>query len=115
MPKVVHRGTPRAGRRASRRPFARPRPAEIRHRKHERRDQGAHGTAPDGGETRARRVLIVDDESAIRLICRINLVASGWACDEAEDGDEALERIRREPPDIVLLDVMMPVRDGWMV
>jgi two-component system cell cycle response regulator len=62
-----------------------------------------------------RRVLIVDDEASIRLICRINLAASGWMCDEADNGDEAVERIRTEPPDVVLLDVMMPIRDGWMV
>jgi CheY-like chemotaxis protein len=62
-----------------------------------------------------RRILIVDDEASIRLICRINLVASGWRCDEAANGEEAVERIRNERPDVVLLDVMMPVRDGWMV
>ena len=62
-----------------------------------------------------RRVLIVDDEASIRLICRINLAASGWVCDEADNGEEAVERIRNERPDVVLLDVMMPIRDGWMV
>jgi DNA-binding response OmpR family regulator len=62
-----------------------------------------------------RRILIVDDEASIRLICRINLAASGWMCDEADNGEEAVERIRSERPDVVLLDVMMPIRDGWMV
>jgi DNA-binding response OmpR family regulator len=65
--------------------------------------------------TPARRILIVDDEASIRLICRINLAASGWKCDEADNGEEAVERIRNERPDVVLLDVMMPVRDGWLV
>ena len=63
----------------------------------------------------SRRILIVDDEASIRLICRINLAAGGWTCDEADNGEEAVERIRTEPPDVVLLDVMMPIRDGWMV
>ena len=62
-----------------------------------------------------RRILIVDDEASIRLICHINLAASGWVCDEAGNGEEAVERIRSERPDVVLLDVMMPIRDGWMV
>jgi CheY-like chemotaxis protein len=62
-----------------------------------------------------RRVLIVDDEASIRLICRINLAASGWACEEADNGEDAIERIRSERPDVVLLDVMMPIRDGWTV
>ena len=66
-------------------------------------------------QTAGRRVMIVDDEASIRLICRINLTASGWTCDEADNGDEAVERIRSKRPDIVLLDVMMPIRDGWMV
>ena len=66
-------------------------------------------------QTLGRRILIVDDEASIRLICRINLAASGWTCDEADNGEEAVERIRTERPDVVLLDVMMPIRDGWMV
>src|SRR5467141_1246703 len=66
-------------------------------------------------EIAGRRILIVDDEASIRLICRINLAASGWTCEEAENGEEAIERIRSERPDVVLLDIMMPLRDGWMV
>ena len=66
-------------------------------------------------QTSGRRVLIVDDEASIRLICRINLAASGWTCQETDNGEEALVRIRGERPDVVLLDVMMPIRDGWMV
>ena len=60
-------------------------------------------------------MLVVDDEHAIRLLCRVNLSASGIDVLEAENGITALELARRERPDLVLLDVMMPDVDGWTV
>jgi CheY-like chemotaxis protein len=60
-------------------------------------------------------VLLVDDERAIRTICRVNLEGDGIAVVEARDGAEALEQVRREQPSLVLLDVMMPDVDGWKV
>ena len=60
-------------------------------------------------------MLVVDDERAIRLLCRINLAASGMEVLEAEDGRVGLELARKERPDLVLLDVMMPEVDGWTV
>lgn len=63
----------------------------------------------------ARRVLVVDDERAIRMLCRVNLSASGMDVLEAENGRTALELAKRERPDLVLLDVMMPDVDGWTV
>jgi CheY-like chemotaxis protein len=60
-------------------------------------------------------VLLVDDERAIRTICRVNLEGDGIAVVEAQDGAEALERVRRDQPSLVLLDVMMPEVDGWKV
>jgi DNA-binding response OmpR family regulator len=68
---------------------------------------------PDAGTT--RRVLVVDDERSIRLLCRVNLAASGIEVLEASDGREGLELARKERPDLVLLDVMMPGLDGWAV
>ena len=62
-----------------------------------------------------RRVLVVDDERSIRLLCRVNLSASGIDVLEADNGTTALELARRERPDLVLLDVMMPDLDGWTV
>jgi len=59
--------------------------------------------------------MIVDDEASIRLICSINFTASGWDATEAIDGEEALQRIPLEKPDVLLLDVMMPGADGWTV
>jgi CheY-like chemotaxis protein len=60
-------------------------------------------------------VLLVDDERAIRTICRVNLEGDGLAVLEAKNGTEALEEVRRERPSLVLLDVMMPGVDGWSV
>lgn len=61
------------------------------------------------------RVLVVDDEDAIRLLCRVNLEASGIEVFEAEDGESALAAAQEHRPDLILLDVMMPARNGWDV
>jgi len=61
------------------------------------------------------RVLIVDDEPDVLLLLRIELEAEGYETLLAADGETALRRIAEERPDIVLLDVMMPVVDGWGV
>jgi putative two-component system response regulator len=60
-------------------------------------------------------VLIVDDEGAIRLICRLNLGSSGFGTLEAGDGERAVALARAEQPDLILLDVMLPGMDGWQV
>ena len=61
------------------------------------------------------RVLVVDDEAPIRLLCRVNLEAEQMDVLEAADGLSGLEAARRERPDVILLDVMMPGLDGWRV
>jgi CheY-like chemotaxis protein len=71
--------------------------------------------AASGDPALGRRVLVVDDEASVRMLCRFNLAAAGMDVREAGDGREALERIAEEVPDIVLLDVMMPAIDGWGV
>ncbi len=63
----------------------------------------------------ATRVLVIDDEAPIRLLCRVNLEAEGMNVLEAADGPSGLEKARAETPDVVLLDVMMPGLDGWRV
>jgi DNA-binding response OmpR family regulator len=60
-------------------------------------------------------VLVVDDERSIRMLCRVNLVASGIEVLEASNGRDGLQLARDERPDLVLLDVMMPELDGWTV
>jgi DNA-binding response OmpR family regulator len=61
------------------------------------------------------RVLVIDDEAPIRLLCRVNLEAEGMEVLEAADGPAGLDAARAELPDVVLLDVMMPGLDGWRV
>jgi two-component system, OmpR family, alkaline phosphatase synthesis response regulator PhoP len=61
------------------------------------------------------RVLVVDDDAPIRLLCRVNLEAEGIEVLEAGDGPGGLEVARRERPDVILLDVMLPRMDGWQV
>jgi DNA-binding response OmpR family regulator len=61
----------------------------------------------------AGRVLIVDDEEAIRELCRVNLELQDFEVDEAGDGAAALEAVRQRRPDVIFLDLMMPRMDGW--
>jgi DNA-binding response OmpR family regulator len=61
------------------------------------------------------KVLVIDDEAPIRLLCRVNLEAENMEVFEAADGPSGLELARAEKPDVVLLDVMMPGMDGWQV
>lgn len=61
------------------------------------------------------RVLVVDDEAAIREVLRAYLESSGYAVVEAGDGASALAAVRREDPAVVLLDLGLPDRDGLEV
>ena len=61
------------------------------------------------------RVLVIDDEASIRLLCRVNLEAAGLRVFEAGDGEAGIEEAHRCEPDVILLDVMMPGLDGWRV
>jgi DNA-binding NtrC family response regulator len=60
-------------------------------------------------------VLIADDESRIRLVLRACLEAEGYRVEEAADGLEALESVRRSAPDVVILDLSMPRMMGIAV
>ena len=72
---------------------------------------GRHAT----GAAAVTRVLVIDDEAPIRLLCRVNLEAEGMEVLEAPDGPKGLEQARAAEPDVILLDVMMPGLDGWQV
>jgi len=58
------------------------------------------------------RVLVVDDDPDVRKLCGLNLTWDGHEIIEAAGGEEGLELISSEAPDVVLLDVMMPNVDG---
>lgn len=62
---------------------------------------------------RSARVLIVDDDKGIREFVRSVLADEGYDVAEATDGQEALERCVHLPPDVILLDMRMPVMNGW--
>lgn len=63
--------------------------------------------------TATRRVLVVEDDAAARMMMRRLLIGEGWQVAEAGDGREALARMGRERPDLILLDLMMPEMDGF--
>lgn len=62
-----------------------------------------------------RRVLVVDDEPRIRKILVLNLKLSGHEVICASNGADAVEMVRAHAPDVMLLDLMMPAMDGFMV
>jgi len=62
-----------------------------------------------------KTVLVVDDDRPMRALCRASLEEAGFRVLEAAGGEEALESVRDEPPDLILLDIMMPGISGWEV
>src|SRR5262249_22505581 len=74
---------------------------------------GGASAAPDPGA--GRRVLIVDDELSVRTICRITLAGLGHQCVEAANGRAALDALREEPFDLVLLDLNLPDMSGYEI
>ncbi len=61
------------------------------------------------------RILFVEDDASIREITKLGLEAAGFDVETASDGDDGLNRFRHRRPDLVLLDVMLPKRDGFEV
>ena len=64
---------------------------------------------------RRPRILVVDDEPNNRLLFQVMLAADGYDVVTANAGDEALVMIAQHPPDLIILDVMMPGLDGYQV
>src|ERR1035437_8207963 len=60
-------------------------------------------------------VLVVDDDEANRMLLRDPLEVHGYEIVEAENGEQALQKVEQRPPDVILLDVMMPRMDGFEV
>jgi two-component system alkaline phosphatase synthesis response regulator PhoP len=61
----------------------------------------------------AKKILAVDDEKHIVRLIQVNLERAGYEVVTASDGKEALDKVASEQPDLVVLDVMMPVMDGF--
>ena len=59
------------------------------------------------------RILIVDDNIDIRLLLKKRLETAGYTVTEAENGFEATQSLLTTPPCVIILDLMMPVMDGW--
>jgi two-component system alkaline phosphatase synthesis response regulator PhoP len=62
-----------------------------------------------------KRVLVVDDEPDFAGIVQQNLEKEGFEVEVAYDGEEGLEKVKANPPDAIVLDVMMPGKDGYQV
>lgn len=60
-----------------------------------------------------KKVLVVDDDESIRLFVAGIMEAEGWEAIEALNGQQALDRAEAEEPDLIVLDVNMPVMDGF--
>ncbi|EJH4296241.1 TPA: response regulator transcription factor, partial [Staphylococcus pseudintermedius] len=60
----------------------------------------------------AQRVLVVDDEQSIVTLLKYNLEQSGYVVEVAQDGEEALQKEKETKPDLIVLDVMLPKKDG---
>jgi DNA-binding response OmpR family regulator len=67
------------------------------------------------GTATATSVLVVDDEPQVVWMLRFSLEAEGYQTYSARDGRAALDELREHRPRLMLLDVMMPIMDGWSV
>jgi len=63
----------------------------------------------------SKKILIVDDEKDILDLLEFNLEAEGYKTISAKDGEEAIEKALKKSPDLILLDIMLPKKDGWEV
>ena len=75
----------------------------------------AEEKSPDSGDQNKKRILIVDDDPEIIDALRYALAAKGYEILIARDGNQGLATAEREDPDLVILDMMMPKRSGFLV
>lgn len=63
----------------------------------------------------AKKILIADDEEDVKIVVQLFLESKGYEIVTAFDGLDALERAKEEKPDLIILDIMMPILDGFEV
>src|SRR5919202_2186280 len=85
------------------------------HRRYRRSDLDSFldRSGPGGKGRTGPVVLVVDDDEGVRNLVRANLELEGYAVREAASANEGLAALEEDPPDLILLDVMMPEVDGW--
>ena len=71
--------------------------------------------AKDSSDKKGKRILLVDDDAEIIESLRLALEANGYEILVARDGNQGLALVEREDPDLVVLDMMMPKRSGFLV
>lgn len=62
-----------------------------------------------------KRILLIDDETALVEMVKIRLEANNYEVITAHDGNEVLDKARKEKPDLIILDLMLPKMDGYKV
>jgi DNA-binding response OmpR family regulator len=62
-----------------------------------------------------KKILVVDDEETIRKFVKIHLVKDGYEVKEAADGEQAIDQLKKDRFDLIILDIVMPKKNGWEV
>ncbi|MBN1526268.1 MAG: response regulator [Candidatus Omnitrophica bacterium] len=63
----------------------------------------------------SKKILLVDDEKDFAQFLKLNLETHGYEADAAYDGEAAIDKVRKEKPDLIILDIMLPKIDGYRV
>ncbi len=82
---------------------------------HSPRNQTGHGSSQENPQPAAKRILVADDIAMNRELMRDMLESSGYLVAEARDGSEAIREAYGSRPDLILLDIDMPVLNGFAV
>ena len=63
----------------------------------------------------AKKILIADDEEDVKVVIQLFLESKGYEISTAFDGLDTIDRVKEEKPDLIILDIMMPIIDGFEV
>jgi DNA-binding response OmpR family regulator len=78
-------------------------------------EQPSHSSSRHAEGVATKRILLVEDDRMLRDMITLDLQDEGMAVETASDGELALEMIKANPPDLLLLDILMPKKDGFAV